>query len=152
MRERRVKRGFCARCGESRDLDGTTYYCRPCADHEAARQKQRRKQESNPDPLLKPRDPAKVAKNIKRMRHRRTASGLCVDCRDRRGFNGTGTRCRPCADEHAEKQRGRRERERDPYGILAMQERAWEREQEQWLMKIDKQGGLTPVVIYRQRK
>lgn len=142
MRTRRIKEGLCVRCGNPRNADGTQNNCRPCADSETERQRKRRRQEGQPDSLLKPRDPEKAAQNLKRFRHARKLEGLCLDCGSSRSFNGTSTRCRPCADEHKEKQQVRRAKVRDPNGILAMQEWRWQQEQ---LNRI--KDGLAPVVI-----
>lgn len=142
MRKRRISEGRCARCGQTRNLDGTDYHCRVCADLQATQQRQRRKQPGDAAPFIKPQDPARTAKNVRRMRHRRSLDGLCVDCGVRRGFQGTRTRCRACADTHSEKQKGRREQERDPLGIIALQQRRWEQE-----MLYGIKDGLTPVVL-----
>lgn len=93
--------------------------------------------------MPKPRDPDKAAENVRRLRRLRKLEGKCVDCGKSRGFNGTATRCRSCADGHNEKQRERREHERDPDGILAKQELDWQLDQ---LERVRKNGN-PPVVI-----
>lgn len=143
MRGQRVKEGLCADCGKKRGFGASDYRCKACADQHTNQERERRKLPGYPDPLLKPPDPARIARNVKKMRRKRVTDDLCVDCGNRRGYNGTNTRCRSCADEHADKQRKRREQERDPFGILAAQEEAWQREQEERI----KDSGLTPIVI-----
>jgi hypothetical protein len=146
MRDRRVKEGLCARCGKPRNSTGTAYYCRPCANDEADRQRLSRKKISKPGPIVKSHDPAKAAKRTRNMRHQRIANGLCVDCCTRRAFNSTRTRCRSCADDHAEKQKIRRERALDPYGSVESQFRNWQRDYCLPLVT----GQITPVVIWER--
>jgi hypothetical protein len=77
MRKRRKEQGLCIMCGNTRNADGTTTFCRPCANKQKV----------------------KAAKHRSRVMPQRKADDLCMTCGREKGENGTTRVCRSCANK-----------------------------------------------------
>ncbi len=96
-----IEAGRCRRCGKPRGGDGTSSYCRPCADFHAERFRRMRAERTEEE-----RQEAADARRKKR--HARIAAGLCKRCGRPRGEDGNPSTCRPCGDKLGARARRRR--------------------------------------------
>lgn len=134
--KRRLALGLCLRCGKPNDNPKSKYGCVVCGIFvaEAARESRRRSQEAAHPRYCQSCNYAVligkqrkwcvlcarkvVCTEQKVLRDQRRARGLCTRCGAARGAEGTGMRCRACADDAAASERNRKAR-RTPCDIGA---------------------------------